>query len=259
MQIRNLELWSALIVIVLITVFYMGVVAVDQVPAASGFLGHSLGIVGFVLMLMTEVLYSLRKRYQYARWGKMKNWLSFHIFTGLVGPYMVLLHSSWKFNGLAGILMLMTVIIVISGFVGRYFYTAVPRSVDGAEVELAQLRQLAERNEQKMVEWQKTQPELLRLVEGLISQPAEVKKDMPSRRQWTKLVEDKSEEDRQQLMRYYRVWERQRELNRQMSQLATTRRLLAIWHAVHIPLGVAMFTIAFIHIGATLYYATLLR
>jgi len=36
-------------------------------------------------------------------------------------------------------------------------------------------------------------------------------------------------------------------------------RLLALWHSVHIPLGLTLFTAAFIHIGAAIYYATLLR
>lgn len=57
------------------------------------------------------------------------------LLAGLVGPYMVLLHSSWKFNGLAGIVMLMAGIVVISGFIGRYIYTAIPRNVDGLEME----------------------------------------------------------------------------------------------------------------------------
>jgi hypothetical protein len=37
------------------------------------------------------------------------------------------------------------------------------------------------------------------------------------------------------------------------------RRLLALWHAVHIPIGMVLFTAAFIHILAAIYYATLLR
>jgi hypothetical protein len=35
--------------------------------------------------------------------------------------------------------------------------------------------------------------------------------------------------------------------------------MLAIWHTLHIPLGMALFTAAFIHIGAAIYYATLLH
>ncbi len=90
-----------------------------------------IGVVGFLLMLMTETLYSFRKRSRKGRWGSMQSWLQFHIFTGLVGPYMVLLHTSWKFNGLAGATTLLTIIIVISGFIGRYIYTRIPRSLDG--------------------------------------------------------------------------------------------------------------------------------
>jgi hypothetical protein len=37
------------------------------------------------------------------------------------------------------------------------------------------------------------------------------------------------------------------------------RRLLATWHTVHIPLGMVLFVTAFVHAGAALYYATLLR
>jgi hypothetical protein len=45
----------------------------------------------------------------------------------------------------------------------------------------------------------------------------------------------------------------------QAAMLARTRRMLSIWHVVHIPIGMALFVAAFIHIGAALTYATLLR
>ena len=101
-MLRNaIELWLSLITAILITVLYGLVVAFTrEIPAASDMFGHGLGIIGFVLMLMTETLYSLRKRMRTVRFGRMSLWLRFHIFTGLVGPYMVLLHTSWKFNGL---------------------------------------------------------------------------------------------------------------------------------------------------------------
>jgi len=184
-MLRNaIELWLALITAVLITVLYGLVVwLTDGIPAASDLFGHGLGILGFFLMLMTETLYSLRKRMRTVRFGRMSMWLRFHIFTGLVGPYMVLLHTSWKFNGLAGVTTLLTVIIVISGFVGRYIYTRIPRTADG------------------------------NVIEGSLSAEA----------------------------------------------LKHARRLLALWHTIHIPIGMALFIAAFVHIGAALYYATLLK
>jgi hypothetical protein len=43
---------------------------------------------------------------------------------GLVGPYLVLLHSAFRFRGLAGVLSLVTLVVVLSGIAGRYWYTA---------------------------------------------------------------------------------------------------------------------------------------
>ncbi|GAB4543788.1 MAG: hypothetical protein Fur002_16360 [Anaerolineales bacterium] len=132
----NAELWWAFFAGVLITAMYGAVLFFTRaVPAAGELFGHSLGIVGFILMLMTEILYSLRKRARGSGWGRMAFWLQFHIFTGLVGPYMVLLHTSWKFNGLAGAVTLLTLIIVFSGVIGRYIFTRIPRTLDGMEIE----------------------------------------------------------------------------------------------------------------------------
>jgi len=184
---NNRELWLSFFAAILITAVYAFVVFWTRaIPPAGTLFGHLLGILGFILMLLTEILYSLRKRSQSARWGSMASWLQFHIFTGLVGPFLVLLHSSWKFNGLAGATTLLTILIVISGFVGRYIYTQIPRTLEGVEFET------------------------------------------PSGQF-------------------------------QAAALARARRVMTIWHVIHIPIGMALFTAAFIHIGAALYYATLLR
>jgi hypothetical protein len=174
----NKELWLACLAMLLITGLYgLVIILTHEIPPASELFGHGMGIVGFVMMLMTETLYSLRKRSRSVRWGRMSTWLQFHIFTGLVGPYMVLLHTSWKFNGIAGVTTLFTIIIVMSGFIGRYIFTRIPRTLDGLEIE------------------------------GTLSQEA----------------------------------------------LKQARRLLALWHTIHIPIGMVLFVSAFVHIGAALY------
>jgi hypothetical protein len=180
----NRELWLAVLAMVLIAgVYGLVMVLTREVPPASELFGHGIGIVGFIFMLMTETLYSLRKRSRSVRWGRMSGWLQFHIFTGLVGPFMVLLHTSWKFNGIAGVTTLFTIIIVVSGFIGRYIFTRIPRTLDGLEIE------------------------------GTLSQEA----------------------------------------------LKQARRLMALWHTIHIPIGIVLFISAFVHIGAALYYATFLK
>ncbi len=181
------ELWLAILACLLITGLYAGfTVLTGKIPAASEFVGHTIGILGFILMILTETLYSLRKRSRSARWGRMSGWLQFHIFTGIVGPFMVLLHSSWKFNGLAGAVIILTGIVVFSGFIGRYIYTRIPRTADGFEDEGA--------------------------IAGM-----------------------------------------------QKAAVANARRLMALWHTIHIPIGMALFTAAFVHIIGALYYATFLR
>jgi len=180
----NRELWAAILVMIMITGLYGAVVAfAREIPPAGEVFGHGLGIIGFIFMLMTETLYSLRKRSRSVKWGRMSTWLQLHIFTGLVGPYMVLLHTSWKFQGLAGATTLLTIVIVFSGIIGRYIFTRIPRTVDGLEIEDA------------------------------LSQAA----------------------------------------------LRQARRFLALWHTIHIPIGMALFVSAFAHIGAALYYATFLK
>ena len=69
--------YPIVVVLVLITAGYIVLRLYDNSILASGALaGHTVGVVGFVLMLMTETLYSLRKRLKRAaRWGSMKSWL----------------------------------------------------------------------------------------------------------------------------------------------------------------------------------------
>jgi hypothetical protein len=229
-QRKNRELWAALLAILVIGAVYLGVVSTTQdTPAASGLFGHSLGIAGFSLMLMTETLYSIRKRSRKTGLGRLSTWLQFHIFTGLVGPFMVLLHTSWKFNGLAGLLSLLTLVIVVSGFIGRYIYTSIPRTSSGAEIEAGELEREITALEAELTKYQSAK------LEGS-------GKAAQAQRRWLKTLQ-----------------KRQRELDRQKASLAAARRMLALWHAVHIPIGMVLFTTAFIHIAAAIYYATLLK
>ena len=127
------ELWYALAAIVAVTAVYsVAYTQAGHFPTASSWVGHGIGIAGFVLMLMTAMLYPLRKLRADASWGSAASWLKFHMVTGLVGPYMVLLHTAMRFHGLAGLTMLLTGVVVASGLVGRFLYTRVPRTPQAA-------------------------------------------------------------------------------------------------------------------------------
>ncbi len=272
MRRRSYELWYALLAIVLITLTYaLAVTHLNAESASSGLFGHLLGVVGFVLMLMTETLYSLRKRSRRARWGRMASWLQFHIFTGLVGPYLVLLHTAWRFNGLAGAVTLLTAVVVISGFIGRYIYTAVPRTADGVELAARELELQLVAAETELQHWLAASPEKNRGLSQHLLSLSQVPQgtwllvlgrtflEWGYRWQWRRERRRMEGLAQSQVQELERLLNRRRTLHRQMASLALGRRMLALWHAVHIPLGMALFTTAFIHIGAALYYATLLK
>lgn len=268
----NRELWLAFFVILLISSIYLFLVNyLGGIPAARGFWGHGMGILGFTLMLMTEILYSWRKRSPHARWGRMSTWLRMHIFMGLVGPYMVLLHTSWKFNGLAGIVMLLTVIIVISGVIGRYIYTAIPRTVDGTEVETAELARHIAVIEDSLRKLETSRPEISRTLSQSIRRNA-IKADSSAQFFLFRFISDFDDQIRlwqakRRIDPHYRIeatelgslLRRKRQLQRQASSLIAARRLLSLWHAVHIPIGMILFATTFVHIIGAVYYATLLR
>lgn len=265
------ELWASLIAILGITVCYVFIVVmIGSIPAASDFFGHSLGILGFILMLITETLYSLRKRSRRANWGKMSSWLQFHIFTGLVGPYLVLLHTAWKFNGLAGVVLLLTGVTVISGFIGRYIYTAVPRTADGVAIEAGQLEQQIATLGAQLDKWLRAHPQAVSIQRQLRLRPQAVGSEWQQfffapisswgqQLRWWQYRHQLDAEHRQQADVLLSLLKRQQKLQRQVRSLAITRRMLSVWHTIHIPIGVALFTTAFIHITAAIYYATLLH
>jgi hypothetical protein len=242
----------------------------SQIPPASQLFGHALGIIGFILMLLTETLYSIRKRSRNARWGRMSDWLTFHIYTGIVGPYLVLLHSSWKFHGLAGVVTLMTVLVVASGFVGRYIYTSIPRTADEVEIEAGQIMRQILVVEAELSRRMKAEPATIKAsaTELAAEQPitgsaghlffTRAWLDWQERRQWQSLIKRSAPAERAHFVELERLARRRDSLKRQMASLALARRLFALWHTVHIPLGMLLFVAAFIHIAAAIYFAGLL-
>jgi hypothetical protein len=260
------ELIFSAVAVALVTAGYVSV-AQNGLPQPSGWLGHGLGVIGFLMMLCTETLYTLRKRARRLVIGRTSTWLHFHIFTGIVGSYLVLLHSGGKFNGLAGVLALLTVIMVISGFVGRYIYTAVPRTLDGVEVAVQDLEDQIASADQRLQQLgvsaegkealalaTEAPPRgyMLVLGRGLV-------RWRQRRRLHRAMQHVHAVGGAQEAAQLEELLAERYRLRMQIHSLEVTRRLLALWHLMHIPLGGVLFTLAFIHIGAALYYATLLK
>jgi cytochrome b561 len=106
--------------------------------------GHLLGIAGSVMMSVM-LLYSARKRWsRLRRAGPLAVWLDYHILLGVWGPLFVVLHSSFKVQGLVSVSFWSMVAVAASGVFGRFLYVQIPRSMAGDELSLAQARELDE-------------------------------------------------------------------------------------------------------------------
>ena len=103
----------------------------------SGDVGLGLGIAGVAAMIGT-LPYAVRKRWRpLARVGTTAGWLEVHIFFGIVGPLLVTLHTSFKFNGLISVGYWLMMTVWASGFVGRYLYVRIPKTIRGVELSVA--------------------------------------------------------------------------------------------------------------------------
>jgi hypothetical protein len=105
--------------------------------APHAIVGHSYGVAGSLMMLIGVTGYSLRRRVTaFRKVGKLKDWLDVHIFLCTLGPFLVVLHTSFKVGGVVSIAFWSMTIVVLSGFFGRYVYAHIPKTVHGQFLSL---------------------------------------------------------------------------------------------------------------------------
>lgn len=262
---ENWELIAASLSILVLTAAYLIVAHLTATQAGLS-ANHGLGILGFLLMVATETLYSWRKTRHDARWGRTRVWLKAHIFGGIVGPYMIFLHTGFHFAGLAGVTFWMTVAVMCSGFVGRYIHTAVPRTAPGYELDVDQLEAAIRDIEARLQAWawRSAHPTQRRaLSEAIEAMPgagearfrALLSQGQTQRlyyEPWQQAVERLEAPIREQVRTLGVLLDSRRALQRHAIGTAPARRLLAVWHAVHVPLAIATFAAAVLHMIAAL-------
>lgn len=95
--------------------------------------GFYLGVVGSVMMLLL-LAYPLRKHMRFMhRWGALKNWFRIHMIMGIVGPLLVLFHSTFHLRSTNATVALFSMLgVVISGIIGRFVYTKIHYGLYGS-------------------------------------------------------------------------------------------------------------------------------
>jgi hypothetical protein len=111
--------------VVLMLILWLGFLVHRSPRFAGSFWGGVLGISGAALMLV-PLAYMVVKRIGplkrlVTRGVAMRTLLTWHIYAGILGPILALLHTGHKFVSPLGIaLTAMMLVVVLSGFVGRY-------------------------------------------------------------------------------------------------------------------------------------------
>lgn len=108
----------------------------------AGLIGQGYGVIGTLFILLGVASYALRKRVvRTNRVGKLKYWLESHIFLCTLGPFLILLHTSFRFGGLVSIAFWSMVIVVASGVFGRYVFVRIPQTINGRFRSLQEAQQ----------------------------------------------------------------------------------------------------------------------
>ena len=103
--------------------------------------GYWLGVAGGVAMLLLFT-YPLRKRWRVTyNWGASKYWFVAHMVLGIMGPWLILLHSTFHIGSTnAAVALYSMLIVAASGVIGRFLYVRLNADVRGERASLASLR-----------------------------------------------------------------------------------------------------------------------
>ena len=231
----------------------------------SGLMGQGLGIVGSLMMLFGVVSYMARKRWAFMqKFGSLRSWLTFHIFLCTLGPFFVLLHTTFKFGNIASISFWSMAIVVLSGIFGRYVYIHIPKAPNGRFYTPQDLKFAQENLVKNVARVTGIHPqEIVKLIDrvgptsGIISALFKtIWFEMRSRKMNAYF-------DQALAIRNIPLEIRKRAvpLMHQNAQLQLRRRVLGpfirafgYWHVLHIPLALVMLAALIIHIGVAILF-----
>jgi hypothetical protein len=238
---------------------------------------YGLGLVGGLLMLALLV-YPLRKRLRILHGlGPLRFWFGFHMVAGLLGPTLVLFHSTFQVRSFnAGIALASMLLVASSGVVGRFLYRRIHRGLYGSRATHAELQQALTMQLQEM--------------QSLPHVPAEVKQEVE---RFARLVSTTPEGRWRRAAHFISLGARRlvagqrahRALARhdaalgadahaplanldqllrnidatlraaqKAAQLSTYERLFSLWHTVHIPFLCLLLITALVHVVAVHAY-----
>jgi hypothetical protein len=243
----------------------------------SGRIGVKLGILGLCMFLVI-FLYPLRKYWTWlGRQGLSRHWLDFHVLLGLSAPFVIALHASFKFHGFAGIAFWIMVAVSISGVVGRYLYSQIPRRVNAAELSRKELQELQEKMSEQLARQNLLRESDVRSALRLPSQETVDKLPVPvalvhmflldlarpfriarlrsgalNGSDYIATMGGLMPTRHRELERAITVAREEASLSKRILFLSRTQQVFHLWHVVHRPFSYSFAVLALIHIGVVL-------
>jgi len=233
----------------------------------SGVLGHGLGILGSLLIIIGVASYMARKRYRFlSRVGLVKHWLEFHIFLCTLGPVLILFHTAFKFGGLVAVSFWSMVAVFLSGIAGRFIYLQIPRSIEGRELNLSEVRAM----KSDLTEILKSSYSLDEDAYKRIIESVNLKTVSSSRYLLISIIRNFINDRksinlvRRELKKYSLRGKDHRKiislmktdikLSRRIERLDKMKGLFKYWHVAHLPFALIMLFIMVIHVGVTILF-----
>ncbi len=232
----------------------------------SGNFSHGLGIIGASMITVGVALYSSRKRIR-ALWnlGKLSSWLEFHIFLCLLGPVLVMYHTTFKAGGIAAISLWTMLSVAGSGVVGRFLYVLIPRNIKGAELTSHQINEEFDRLGAVL-----RQSEVgVKLLQDVDKQFASIRRPetfgqmvityfslMNSKRRVRHQVRRllaSSNISRPAAKTLYKAASARASLIQRSIVLLQAEKLFFYWHAIHLPFSIMMFVTLAVHISVAIW------
>lgn len=243
----------------------------------SGSIGVKLGMLG-VFMFFLIYLYPLRKKWGWlAQQGNSRHWLDFHIVLGTAAPVIIAFHASFKFGNIAGMAFFSMLAVTLSGFVGRYLYAQIPRTLNAAELTKKEMEENEARLTKELAEQQATfgfsvdalyalppaaEVAKTTLMGSLISMfvidfkrpfaVSAVRLKQVGFGRWLISGFGLFSTGDQKVERTILVARRKASLSKHILFLSRTQQVFNLWHVVHRPFSYAFAILAIIHIALVL-------
>jgi len=231
----------------------------------GGAWGHGFGIIGTVFMILGIVTYMARKRSRFlGRFGQLRHWLEFHIFLCSLGPVLVLFHTSFKFGGLVAVSFWSMVAVFLSGVIGRFIYIQIPRTIEGRELSLNEVRDMKSNIGAILSETYKLDEESYNLIVDSTKKKVELyqkniflkftRKYFENRKtiRDIKAAIKKNNMTRADRRKIVNLVKHDIKLNRRIDRLVTMQNLFRYWHVAHLPFAIVMMIIMVIHVAVTI-------